>query len=166
MSKGDLNTDGSDLNDGLVFLVGVDNWADPTPVMFNGEQPIYFIDLVINNDAAAAFLTALQNKDKRAKQAMAVIKERAQASAKQFFKDRLKQKFFLDQDAYNEWKGGHEAGCFTAGSGEAFQEHIARDVTGKATSPTKAVRQMVENVAEKPVVDDDDDDDDELPGAE
>ena len=163
MSKGTLNTDGSDINDGLVFLVGVDNWADPAPFMLNGQDGLHFIDLVMNQEAAASFLTALQNKDKVAKQFMAVIKERAQASAKQFFKDRLKQKFFLDQGAYNEWKGGHEAGCFTAGSGEAFQEHVARDESGKATSPTKAVRQMVENVSEKPAVDDDDDDDGELP---
>ena len=158
MSKGTLNTDGSDLNDGLVFLVGVENWADPAPFMLNGQEGLHFIDLVSNNAAADSFLTALQNKDKVAKQVMAVIKERAQASAKQFFKDRLKQRFFLDQNAYNDWKGGHEAGCFTAGSVEALQEHVARDESGKSLSPTKAVRPMSENVADVPIVDEDDDD--------
>ena len=153
MSKGDLNTDGSDLNDGLVFLVGVDNWANSVPVMFTDEQnPIHFVDLVVNNEAADYFLTALQNNDKRAKQAMVTIKMCAQESAKQFFKDRLKQRFFIDQDAYDLWKAGHEAGCFTAGSGEAFTEHTS---TGGTTSPTKAVRPMVENVSENPVQDDD-----------
>ena len=161
MCKGVLNTDGTDVNDGLIFLVGVDNWIDQTPHMLMGEQQIRFIDLIVNNEAAAHFLGGLEAKNKQPRASMAKFKRRAQESAKTFFKDRLKQAFFIDPNAFELWKAGSEAGCFTAGSPEAFQHHVgkAQEDGKKALSPTKSVRDVPENtIADEPVPIDDSDD--------
>ena len=155
MSAGNLNIDGRDLNDGLVFLAGLGNWVDTTPHMLmqdgNDVKELKFIDLAVNHRAAEYFLTAVQSKDKKAKQSMATFKERAQESAKMFFRKTLKQTFFIDKNAYELWKAGSQAGCFTAGSQEAFEHHVRNAVQAKvkATSPTKPTR----NVPEIPMTD-------------
>lgn len=164
MCTGELNTDGSDVNDGLVFLAGLGNWADATPQMLmnvgNRSIQIRFIDLAVNQDAAGYFLRALQAKDKTAKQAMVRFKSRAQISAKDFFSQKLKKAFFIDENAYQLWKAGSEAGCFTAGSKEAFEHHVrnAAQAGVKAVSPTKPTREVSEDApVDEPIEGDDDD---------
>ena len=149
MCTGNLDVDGSDPNDGLVFLVGTKNWFNEEPVGNIGGVPVTFGALFLNNDLATNFLTILTNrnseaKDKRiAKQAMAKYKKIAQQSAKEFFSKTVKQHFFLDSNAYDLWKAGHEAGCFTAGSQEAYDEHIKE---GGVVSPTKPVKEVPESL--------------------
>lgn len=153
MCKGDLNTSGDDVNDGLVFLAGIENWRDATPHMIMNHEGrslnISFIDLVVNRDAATFFLQTLTGKDtaaKKAKQSMTVFKAHAQTSAKRFFSGVLKQTFFIDGNAYQLWKAGSDAGCFTAGSIEAYKHHVnnAQQAGRKGTSPTKATRDVSE----------------------
>ncbi len=162
MCTGELNTDGSDVNDGLVFLAGLGNWADGTPQMLmnvgHSSTQIKFIDLAVNKDAAEYFLGALQAKDKTAKQAMVRFKSRAQDSAKDFFSKKLKQAFFIDENAYQLWKAGSNAGCFTAGSKEAFDHHVrnAAQAGVKAVSPTKPTRDVAEVPIDEPIENSDD----------
>jgi hypothetical protein len=79
-----------DPNDGLIVLLGgKDNFGDQTTVAYfiDDGTPVVFDDIVRNETCAQEFYEILNNKDhpqyKRAKYALAVFKERAQAWAKQ-----------------------------------------------------------------------------------
>ena len=160
LSDGPLNTDGTDLNDGLVFLIGLKNWQDNKPIFIYKNVPMSFPQIIGNNDASAAFLTALdpKNPDKRlrriAAQALARFKKQSQEGTKEYFRDSVKQHFFTDEKAEQNWRAGAAFGCFTAGSKASVEEHMSK---GGSKSPMKPTRDVEENIDPYAKVAEDDD---------
>ena len=149
LSDGPLNVDGSDPNDGLVFIIGTDNWNDAKPIFTYNSVPLTFPQIIGNNDAAAAFLRALDSKNpdkagrRTAAQALARFKKQSQKGTKEYFRDSMKQQFFTNEKAEQAWRDGAAFGCFTAGSKAAAEEHMAK---GGTRSPTKHTKDVEENV--------------------
>ena len=163
MVDGSLDIDGSDVNDGLRFLIGEDNLKDENPIFPYNGQNYKFVDIIVVEDVAKAFLQALKSKtDKRLARAvkafMERFKTRAQRGAKKFFSDRLKQKFFTDSEAEDLWYKNAEIGTMNITSQEAANEHAA---AGDASSPIKPSRDVSEDKQMEVVEEDGDGDDDD-----
>jgi hypothetical protein len=85
---GDLDIDGSDINDAIIFLMGPDNTRKGSQINFgnnvieNNPFPI----LITNAPAAAEFLFGLKSKDKntskKAKKLLRILKDNANAGFK------------------------------------------------------------------------------------
>lgn len=145
---GQLHVDGSDVNDGFSFLVGLDNWNDQTPSFRVGSNVYTFFQILADDAVSGAFLATLEDKNDRkamrvARQALEKFKKRAQKGAKTFFDERMKSAFFTDEKAEAIWRAGAEYGCFTLTSEEAAQEHEA---SGAPKSPPKKTAIVPENV--------------------
>ena len=151
---GEWNTDGSDINDGFTFLVGVENWNETTPSFKLGSNVYTFGQILADDAVSGAFLAALEDKtDKKAmraaRQALEKFKKRAQKGAKEFFDERMKSAFFTDEKAEAIWREGAAYGCFTLTSEAAAQEHAAK---GGMRSPVKKTEIVPENVKKDEMV--------------
>ena len=165
---GDLNTDGSDVNDGLAFLIGLDNINDQNPIFSpDGRNTYTFTQILLDGDVSALFLEALKDKKDRklyslSKKLLTRFKARAQRGAKEFFSEKLKRQFFENDTAFEIWKNGAEYGCFTLTSEAALEEHEA---DGGQKSPARPSQNVPEEKAadQKKV---EEEDDAEIPSAE
>ena len=136
----DINWDGSDLQDGIVYLLGPANIdAEFTLVDSNDgeEQEITFKQLLTDNDLAGEVLTALSSKHysyyKSAKQTIEKIKKNAQKSMEAYFKnEKMRKQFFEDSTAADRIIKGIEAGVPNA----TDDDSIARQQAA-ASSPVK-----------------------------
>ena len=160
LANGALQIDGTDINDGLVFIIGLKNWHDAKPIFMYNNRAMSFFDIVNNNDVAEAFLKALSktNPDRAerrvAAQALARFKKQSQEGTKEYFRDAVKQQFFNNEKAEKMWEMGAEFGCFTAGSEEAIAEHAAAN---GVQSPVKPIRDVPENLDQQAKLADEDD---------
>ena len=100
--KDEINWDGSDKDDAIVFMVGIANMQD-------GECATY----ITNDEAAADFLNRLSDKHnsqhKSAMKALMKWKKVASESQKNFFKDQV-QYLFENDGAYDRFLGAVENG--------------------------------------------------------
>ena len=153
---GQLNVDGSDVNDGLVFIMGLDNVNDGNPAYVDGNhQPRTFAQILFNDAIAAQFIADLKNKSDRARYSLAKklltrFKDRAQKGAKRFFNDKMKVQFFLNDSAAQAWQRGAEYGCFTLTSEEAIAEHEAKGGKRSPVKPTQNVKEDVKDLKSIP----------------
>ena len=149
--RGELNWDETDVNDGIVFLLGgKSNMDDATTVVFvdNNGAEYHFEDLIFNDNAASGFLTALNDKShpqfKHVKKALEKFKKRAQDKTKAYF-SRFKEQFFQNQDALNTYQAASEAGVPLAPTEEAANEHLQQ---GGQRSPMRNTNQTADQPAQ------------------
>ncbi len=169
--KDDIQLDGSDIQDGIVFLLSVANLKDkePVEVVFNGTPYQFtFRQLLVDKDAAAKFNTVIKEKKnqnaKVLKRRLEKWKKNAEKSTKAYFQDeRAKKLFFEDADGKAKFLQGLKEGLpnATSAGSAAFQKQ-------NVSSPVKNVP-VVEPVDEGVSADDveferfEKDDDDEPP---
>ena len=117
MIKGEADLDGSDLQDGLVFLLSPVNLQDAEPVTWSDtktkdEVSATFGELIVNNDAADSFLRAVNSKAKgtaKLKKRLEKWKRNAQRSMDSYFKDpKVIQQFFESDQAWEAFLAGVE----------------------------------------------------------
>ena len=136
----DINWDGSDLQDGIVYLLGPANidaeftLVDPSD---GEEHEITFKQLLTDNDIAGEILTSLSNKHyayyKSAKQTIEKIKKNAQKSMEAYFKnEKMRKQFFEDSTAADRIIKGIEAGVPNATDDDSITRQQAA-----ASSPVK-----------------------------
>ena len=136
----EINWDGSDLQDGIVYLLGPANIdAEFTLVDSNDgeEQEITFKQLLTDNELAGEVLTALSSKHytyyKSAKQTIEKIKKNAQKSMEAYFKnEKMRKQFFEDSTAADRIIKGIEAGVPNATDDASIERQQAA-----ASSPAK-----------------------------
>ncbi len=104
--KDTIQLDGSDIQDGIVFLISVANLNDNTPIslIFNGESGTFvFKQILVDQNIAFAFNETLKLKSQQSKDLKKILakwKKNAEASVKKYFKDeRFQQAFFDDPKA-------------------------------------------------------------------
>ena len=149
----EINWDGSDLQDGIVFLLGVANInAEFTLVDSKDgeEQRITFKQLLTDNDLAGEILTAVSSKHysyyKSAKQTIERIKKNAQKSMDAYFKnEKMRKHFFEDPNAAERIINGIQAGVPNATS-EASAERQQAAATSPAKVPVVEVKDDAEPV--------------------
>ena len=159
--KGSIQLDGSDIQDGLVFLLSPENLNDEEPVVFiykGKEQQLTFRQLLINNDAAGMFNAVCADSknatSKACKKRIAKWKKNAETSTKSYFKNKAIQKaFFEDEEARTAWLEQIK----TTGLANADDAESVALQKGLISSPIKNAP-VVELQAEEPVNEDDDDD--------
>ena len=95
MVKGDIDWNGSDPDDAIVFLIGTDNVADSN-----------FMHLLGNNGDAEHFMNDLQGSDRARKisatKEMHKYKKRSAAGTKKFFKDQVEY-LMVNEGAKARW---------------------------------------------------------------
>ena len=131
--KGSIQTDGSDIQDGIVFLLSVANLKDKTPVVFTyggEERSLTFRQLLIDNEAAAMFNAVIGDKknttSKVCKKRIAKWKDNSEKSSKAYFKDERAQKLFFEDEHGRQ----------------TFLEAMGRAGLPNATDPESAARQQ------------------------
>ena len=137
--NGALNIDGSDLEDSLVFMIGLDNINDADTAPFAGARlevyhGVRFADILFNHEAAEPFLESLSDRKddahRSAKLALEKWKAVAQASTKQYFKEAIPQLYESEQ-GYNNWLEKRDVGV-----NELAQDPAVAEVA-EAPSPMK-----------------------------
>ena len=103
--RGVINWDGSDVLDGIVYLLGLKNITMATGEAFT------FKDLIGDDNIAGGFLAALKDKKdgnyKVAKRLMERFKKNSQDSTDKYFKDdRLKRILFQNAEAFEVFRRG------------------------------------------------------------
>ena len=111
----EIHWDGSDLQDGLVFLIGVDNVQSEGVITTSDGTKFNFIDFMISDRVAAMFLDVLGNKKdsdhREAKKLMDRWKRVAQKSMDNYFKnDKVKRLFFENEKARQKYLENFEKG--------------------------------------------------------
>ena len=111
----EINWDGSDLQDGLVFLIGVDNVQSEGVLTASDGTKYNFIDFLISDNTAAMFLDVLGDKKdpdhREAKKLMDRWKRVAQKSMDNYFKnEKVKRDFFENEAARQNYKIAVENG--------------------------------------------------------
>ena len=103
--KQSIQLDGSDIQDGIVFMLGVKNLADQEPVEFRYKGKdirTTFRELLTNNNAATIFNTVLKAKkdsySKVLKRRLDRWRKASEASIKAYFKDDRAKKLFFDDE--------------------------------------------------------------------
>ena len=164
--KESIQLDGSDIQDGIVFLISVANLKDKTPVefTFKGEAvSTTFRELLVDGETAGKFNTVIKESYSRnptsrdLKKRLNRWKKNAEESMKSYFKSAEAQKlFFENQEGMNAFLKG-----VAMGLPNATDEKSAMRQRQEASSPAK--RPEVEVVPERGEVggDDDEGDDDE-----
>ena len=111
MIKGEANFDGADANDGLIHLLGGGhtflNKSDPVYID-EDETPIFFQDLICNENCAKEFYDILIDKEhpqyRRAKAAVAFFKQTAADYVKNiFFSDAGLNAMMNNYQAFNDF---------------------------------------------------------------
>ena len=158
--KETIQLDGSDINDGIVFMLGVENLNDMEPIEFNYKGSVFrtsFRHLLVDNGHATAFNIVLKSKkdpqSKILKRRLDKWRKIAENSIKNYFKDDRAKKLFFD----------NELGM------QIFLSAIQQAGLPNATDPASAARQQqvssplrgVPIVEPAPENGDDDGDDDE-----
>ena len=144
--KGQLNIDGSDPDDSIVFLLGLDNINDDqTHPMENsgGERAAYtFEDFILNNRAAEQFNEACSTKSdpsyKSAKKALEKFKKRAQASTKAYFAKEI-ERLFENPDALDTFRQAQNFGVPLAQNEEIAQQ-AAEEMQAQGMGPSSPLR--------------------------
>ena len=154
--KDDIQLDGSDIQDGIVFLLSVANLKDkePVEVVYNGTSYQFtFRQLLVDKDAAAKFNAVIKDKKnqnaKVLKRRLDKWKKNAEKSTKAYFQDeRAKKLFFEDAAGKAQFLEGLKAGLpnATSAGSAAFQKQ-------NVSSPVKNVP-VVEPVDEGVSADD------------
>ena len=103
--KQSIQLDGSDIQDGIVFMLGVRNLADQEPVVFKfkgTDVQTSFRDLLINHTTATKFNMVLKDKkdpySKVLKRRLDRWRKVSEASIKAYFKDDRAKKLFFDDE--------------------------------------------------------------------
>ncbi len=160
--KESIQLDGSDIQDGIVFLLSPTNLNDTEPVAVEYKGKTYnltFRQLLCDSNAATIFNMALKNKKstgyREMKRRLDAWKRNADESTKAYFKDPRAQKLFFDteQPAYEQFMTLIQA----TGIANATDERSAAVQQQQASSPVRAPP-IVQPQAETG------DDDDELEG--
>ena len=152
--KGDIQWDGSDPDDAIVFMIGLANMED--------EE---CNSVLRNNEAAGDFLLALSDKHhERHKQAMKAIakwKKVASTSQKKFFKDQI-QWLFENQDALNRFTEAVSNGINTlANTTDQAQQESAEQPSSPLRPPAQGAPQP--NESPEPLSDDEEEDENLVP---
>ena len=110
--KGNIDWDGTDPDDAIVFMIGLNNINDDT-----------CNEIIFNRIASENFLNALSNKDKKAMKLMAKWKKVASESQKDFFKNQI-QWLFENDDAESRFNQARGEGINTLATTteQAYQE--------------------------------------------
>ena len=139
--RDDIQLDGSDLKDGIVYLLGVKNFD--AVITFDGaaedgsDVTFSFRDLLIDNDLAGSIMKQLNDKHaswhREVKREVEKFKKVAQKSMEKYFKDdKVKREFFEDKGALDIFKEAVNAGVPNAQNEDDANEQIA-----EGASPTK-----------------------------
>ena len=136
LAKGDLDINGTDLEDGIVFLIGVQNFKKVIS-LGNGQYQFNVQDLLCNNEIAGDFLSALENKKdpfhRECKQKFETLKRISQVSMENYFKnDEVKKHFFDNAVAENNYKASINEGVVNANDADSLARQQAA-----ADSPIK-----------------------------
>ena len=109
--KNDIDWDGRDIQDGFVFLIGVDNLKEN--VFTDGSQKV--AHLLCNEALASRFLTALGDKKdpeyKSCKKLMETIKKKSQKSIDAYLKnDKVIRLYFEDEKGFSTFENAAREG--------------------------------------------------------
>ena len=135
--KGSVQWDGSDADDAIVFMVGINNW--------NNEG---LGQILANNDACGEFLDHLSLKRgpdyKQASKLLIKWKNGASASQKKFFKDQI-QYLFENSDALDRFNAAVREGINTLA---ATTQEAAEESAANPSSPLRPTTTTEERQAE------------------
>ena len=146
--KGELNLEGTDPDDSIVFLLGLDNINDSTTKPFDKAgnanlHPITFEDLILNNASASVFNHVCTDKKdpcyKDCKKALEKFKKRAQASTKAYFKSEI-QRLFENRDALALFQAARQAGQNELAQTPAIAQEAAQELQQQGIAPASPLR--------------------------
>ena len=152
---GEFDTDGSDPNDAIVFLLGVDNFKDEFRPL--SEMPISddnaeadraaanskFIDFCLINDNAEYILNVLSDPHHKCHRICRIAMDRwkkvAQESTKEFFK-QIVENFYEHSDAFNNFMAATNAGKNPFAPDPDAAENIEQDMRSRNVQPSSPLK--------------------------
>ena len=131
--KNDIQLDGSDIQDGIVFLLGVKNFGAVITFKDAGgdgiDKEFTFRELLVDNAKAEDLMDQLNDKHgeyyREVKRAIERFKKVAQKSMDDYFKnDKVKRKFFEDKGAFETFEEAVERGVPNAVDEDDAEEQL------------------------------------------
>ena len=163
--NGKINTDGSDPDDAIVFLLGVDNFKDQQtypladlPVRQGNESDhnaanSKFIDFCLLDGNAEYILDALADSHHPCHRACRIALDKwkrvAQESTKTFFKHVIEY-FFLNEQAHNNFVGASDAGKNPFSPDPDSAENIENDMRSRNIEPSSPLKLGRNNAPDPP----------------
>ena len=156
--KNDIDWNGRDIQDGLVYLIGVNTLNEN--VMTDGSQKV--AHLICNNQLAANFLNQLADKShtnhKNCKKLMEKIKKLSQQSIDVYLKsDAVRKHMFEDQKGFNTFENATREGHPNSTDPQSVRDQKQKGVAPGSPPVVRDNKPTMRQLSDdEPAADDDD----------